>query len=64
MCLRNNFATAEFETLYAERCKKGVYDCIIVDECQFCTEQQVDELKRLTQYVPRLVLRTAYRFQM
>lgn len=43
-----------FETLYAERCKKGVYDCIIVDECQFCTEQQVDELKRLTQYVPVL----------
>ncbi len=29
-------------------------NCIIVDEAQFCTEKQVDQLKQLTQYVPVL----------
>ena len=29
-------------------------DCIIVDEAQFCTERQVDELKQLTKFVPVL----------
>ncbi len=29
-------------------------DCIIVDEAQFCTEKQVDELKQLTSFVPVL----------
>lgn len=29
-------------------------DCIIVDEAQFCTSRQIDELKQLTQQVPVL----------
>ncbi len=29
-------------------------DCIIVDEAQFCTTEQVNELKELTQFVPVL----------
>ena len=29
-------------------------DCIIVDEAQFCTTEQVDELKQLTRFVPVL----------
>lgn len=29
-------------------------DCIIVDEAQFCTTEQVDELKQLTHFVPVL----------
>lgn len=29
-------------------------DCIIVDEAQFCTTEQVDELKQLTKFVPVL----------
>lgn len=34
-------------------CENGC-DCIIVDEAQFCTAEQVDQLKFLTQYVPVL----------
>ncbi len=29
-------------------------DCIIVDEAQFCTKQQIDQLKQLTKFVPVL----------
>ena len=34
--------------------KRGMFDVIIVDESQFLTESQVDELKNLTQFVPVL----------
>ena len=29
-------------------------DCIIVDEAQFCTTEQIDQLKQLTKFVPVL----------
>lgn len=44
----------DFEKLFGKQCKEGVYDCIIVDEAQFCTEKQVDQLKQLTRFVPVL----------
>lgn len=34
--------------------KNGKYDCLIVDEAQFCTKEQVDELKQLTRQLPVL----------
>lgn len=39
------------------------YGVIIVDECQFCTEAQINQLKQLTQYVPVLCygLKTDFR---
>lgn len=43
-----------FEQLFWQHKNNGGCDCIIVDEAQFCTEQQVDELKQLTAYVPVL----------
>ena len=43
--------------------KKENIGVIIVDECQFCTSVQIDELKELTKYVPVLCygLKTDYR---
>lgn len=43
-----------FVALYNKVKKDSGCDCIIVDEAQFCTEAQVDELKQLTKYVPVL----------
>lgn len=43
-----------FVDLYNRYKKEHGCDCIIVDEAQFCTSQQIDELKQLTQYVPVL----------
>ena len=39
------------------------YGVIIVDECQFCTEAQINQLKELTEYVPVLCygLKTDFR---
>ncbi|MDD3831253.1 MAG: thymidine kinase [Clostridia bacterium] len=34
--------------------KNGNYDCVIVDEAQFCTKPQVEQLKQLTRQVPVL----------
>lgn len=34
--------------------QKHVCDCIIVDEAQFCTTEQIDQLKQLTKLVPVL----------
>ena len=42
---------------------KEKFDVIIVDECQFLTEQQVDELKELTQFVPVLCYGLLTNFQ-
>ena len=43
--------------------KKEKIGVIIVDECQFCTATQIDELKELTQFVPVLCygLKTDFR---
>lgn len=43
--------TELYESLVA---KNGKYDCLIVDEAQFCTKEQVDELKQLTRQLPVL----------
>lgn len=43
-----------FVELFEKHRNAGKCDCIIVDEAQFCTEKQVDELKLLTQFVPVL----------
>lgn len=43
--------------------KKNNIGVVIVDECQFCTSGQIDELKELTKYVPVLCygLKTDFR---
>lgn len=46
--------TESFLDLFEKYRKMQACNCIIVDEAQFCTEKQVDELKQLTQYVPVL----------
>ena len=51
--------TEKFEPLY----QKFAPDVIIVDECQFLTEQQVEELKELTQFVPVLCFGLLTNFQ-
>ena len=33
---------------------KNGCDCVIVDEAQFCTTEQIDQLKEITKYVPVL----------
>ncbi|MBE7074547.1 MAG: thymidine kinase [Clostridiales bacterium] len=38
--------------LFNEKCKSKNYNVIMVDECQFATEQQVEQLKELSQKVP------------
>ena len=43
-----------FVELFKKYNDKGQCDCIIVDEAQFCTTKQVDELKDLTKFVPVL----------
>lgn len=41
--------------LYNERVvKDGKYDCVIIDEAQFCTRSQVDDCKAITREVPVL----------
>lgn len=40
---------------FAERVNAdGKYDCVIVDEAQFCTKKQVDDFKAITREVPVL----------
>lgn len=39
------------KNLFLEKCKDKWYDVIIVDECQFCTEKQIESLKLLSKYV-------------
>lgn len=46
--------TESFLDLFEKYRNAQACNCIIVDEAQFCTEKQVDELKQLTQYVPVL----------
>lgn len=43
-----------FCKLFEKRREESGCDCIIVDESQFCTTEQVNELKELTQFVPVL----------
>ena len=43
-----------FITLFDNFKDKNGCDCIIVDEAQFCTAKQIDELKQLTLQVPVL----------
>lgn len=43
-----------FFDLYESHKKQFGCDCIIVDEAQFCTTEQVDQLKQLTKFVPVL----------
>ncbi len=43
-----------FIQLYLKEKKENGCDCIIVDEAQFCTAEQIDELKQLTLRVPVL----------
>ena len=40
-----------FIDLFEKASANTQYDCIIVDEAQFCTEAQIDELKQLTRKV-------------
>lgn len=47
-------AGESFLDLYNRFKKQNGCDCIIVDEAQFCTTEQVDELKQLTRFVPVL----------
>lgn len=47
-------ATESFVKLFERVSAQRGCDCVIVDEAQFCTEQQVDELKQLTAFVPVL----------
>lgn len=43
-----------FVALFEKYRASDACDCIIVDEAQFCTTKQVDELKNLTEFVPVL----------
>ena len=43
-----------FVSLFEKHRDNGGCDCIIVDEAQFCTSEQVEQLKELTQFVPVL----------
>ncbi|MCM1533922.1 MAG: thymidine kinase [Corallococcus sp.] len=47
-------AQESFTDLFDSFKAKNGCDCIIVDEAQFCTSKQVDELKQLTLFVPVL----------
>lgn len=47
-------AGESFVELYEKVKAANGCDCIIVDEAQFCTTEQVDELKQLTRFVPVL----------
>ncbi|MCH5151267.1 MAG: thymidine kinase [Clostridiales bacterium] len=40
-----------FIDLFEKASKDVVYDCIIVDEAQFCTTEQINQLKQLTKRV-------------
>lgn len=41
-------------TLFKEQNKHKKIGAIIVDECQFCSESQINQLKELTKYAPVL----------
>ena len=43
-----------FVDMFQSYKKQNGCDCIIVDEAQFCTTEQVNQLKELTRYVPVL----------
>jgi thymidine kinase len=55
-------STDSLIAMFNERKNKN-YNVIIVDECQFSTEQQIDELKELSEQVPVLCygLKTNYK---
>jgi len=40
--------------LYEQAVASGGCDCVIIDEAQFCTTEQINECKQLTQKVPVL----------
>ena len=40
------------ETLFKNHNTNGDFKAIIVDECQFCTREQIEQLKNLTSKVP------------
>ncbi len=42
------------QNVFIEKNQSENYGCIIVDEAQFCTAKQIDQLKYLTQSVPVL----------
>lgn len=44
--------TDNLETLFETYKKDTNYKAIIVDECQFCTSEQIEQLKNLTSQVP------------
>lgn len=51
------FAFAENNNLFktfAKQNKKEKIDVVIVDECQFCKTHHIEELKKITEYVPVL----------
>lgn len=39
---------------FAKQNKKEKIDVVIVDECQFCKTHHIEELKKITEYVPVL----------
>ena len=47
-------AEQSFVDLFDQAVACGGCDCIIVDEAQFCTPTQIDQLKQLTKHVPVL----------
>ncbi len=52
-----------FKTLFKKYNKQQKIDVIILDECQFCTESHINQLKELTEFVPVLCygLKTDFR---
>lgn len=53
----NAYAFPESANLYKIFCKKNAekkIDVVIVDECQFCKTHHIEELKKITEFVPVL----------
>ena len=46
------FPTDDIEKLFLSHNKNNEYKAIIVDECQFCSKIQIEQLKNLTRFVP------------
>ncbi len=50
-----SFAENEsLQNIYKTEKEKGKIDVIIVDECQFCTKEQIDELRQIAEEIPVL----------
>jgi thymidine kinase len=37
--------------IFKKESKKSKFDVVIVDECQFCTKEQIEQLREITEYV-------------